>query len=267
MFNFLHTNIPSPYLIDWGIIKIRWYGFLMVVGGLFGYWLILKLVKRKDVDKKIFDDLLLYFPIGAIIGARIYYIIYAWAFYKDNLLDVFKIWEGGLAVHGIMIGGFIATYIYCRRKKISFPAIADIAVVGLSAAQMIGRPGNYFNQEIFGKPTDLAWGIPIELANRPVGYESFAFFHPVFLYECFGSLLIAGLLFWLNWKKFNWKPGTIFAVYLMLYSIMRFCLEFLRLDYSPEIFGVRWAMIMSSLIFFAALAFLVYGKFRKNKTV
>lgn len=262
MFNFLHTNIPSPYLIEWGILKIRWYGFLMVVGGLFGYWLILKLLKRKEVDKKVFEDLLIYFPVGAIIGARIYYIFYAWEFYRHNLLDIFKVWEGGLAVHGIMLGGFTATFIYCRVKKISFWRIADLAAVGLSAAQMIGRAGNYFNQEIFGKPTNLPWGIPIEVANRPAGYESYSFFHPVFIYECLGSAVIASLLFYLNWKKLKWREGTVFLVYLMLYSIMRFSLEFLRLDYSPEIFGMRWAMIMSSLIFTGALALVVFRKFK-----
>jgi phosphatidylglycerol:prolipoprotein diacylglycerol transferase len=263
MFNFLHTNIPDPFLLEWGILKIRWYGFLMVVGGLFGYWLILKLAKRKEVEKKIFDDLLIYFPLGAIIGARIYYIIYAWDFYKDNLVDVFKVWEGGLAVHGIIIGGFAATYIYCRNKKISFWRIADLAAVGLSAAQMIGRAGNYFNQEIFGKPTESAWGIPIELANRPAGYESYSFFHPVFIYECLGSAVIASLLFYLNWKKLKWKDGTVFLLYLMLYSAMRFCLEFLRIDYSPTIFGFRWAMIMSVLIFCGSLTVFIWKKYKK----
>ena len=267
MFDFLHSNIPDPYLIEWGILKIRWYGFLMVVGGLFGYWLILKLAKRKELDKKLFQDLLLYFPLGAIIGARIYYVFYAWEFYRNNLLDIFKIWEGGLAVHGIMIGGFIATYIYCKRKKISFWQIADLAVVGLAAAQMIGRAGNYFNQEIFGKPTDLAWGIPIEAINRPAGFESFEYFQPVFLYECFGSMLIAGLLFFLNWKKLKWSDGNIFLIYLIMYSAMRFGLEFLRIDYSPVLFGMRWPMIMSVLVFMVALSVLIYRKCRENKTI
>ena len=266
MFTFLHQYIPNPYLLEIGFLKIRWYGFLMVVGGLLGYWLILKLAKRKEMEPGIFEDLLLYFPVGAIIGARIYYVIYAWDFYQNNFWDIFKIWEGGLAVHGIMIGGFVATYLYCRKKKLSFFAIADVAVMGLAAAQMIGRAGNYFNQEIFGKPTELAWGIPIAIANRPVGYESFEFFHPVFLYECLGSLLIAGLLFFINWKKLNWKTGNVFAIYLILYSIMRFCLEFLRIDYSPAVFGVRWPMIMSVMIFICAIGVLLWRNLKKNNS-
>jgi phosphatidylglycerol:prolipoprotein diacylglycerol transferase len=238
----------------------------MVVGGLLGFYLILRLANKYQLDKKLFDDLFLYFVIGAVIGARVYYVVYAWEFYRDNWLDVFKIWEGGLAIHGIMIGGFMATWIFCRIKKQNFLLFADILVVGLALAQVIGRVGNYFNQEIFGLPTSLAWGIPISAVNRPPEFISSQYFHPTFLYESIGSLIIVSVLLFLSSKRFrtdNQRPGNMFFLYLMFYSIMRFGLEFLRTDYSPLVFGIRWAQIFSVLIVLAVVFVLVYRKFKK----
>jgi len=248
MFSVIHTYHPQPILFRLGPLEIHWYGFLMVIGGLVGLAVILSLVKKTDPERKLFQDLLLYFVIGAVIGARIYYVIYAWEMYRDNLFDVFKIWQGGLAIHGIMLGGFAATYVFCRVKKQSFWRIADFAVIGLAAAQAIGRAGNYFNQEIFGKPTALPWGIPIDAINRPAAFLGAEYFHPVFLYECLGNLLIACLLYFLMRQRLNAgkrQEGNIFLLYLILYSTQRFLLEFLRVDYSPFVFGVRWAQIVS----------------------
>lgn len=223
----------------------------MIIGGLLGFSLILWLIKKYKLDRKFFEDLLFWWVVGAIIGARIYYVIYAWEMYKGNWLDIFKIWEGGLAVHGIMLGGLITTFIYCRIKKKDFLLTADLVVTGLVAAQIVGRIGNYFNQEIFGLPTNLPWGIPIDLAFRPEQFMTSSFFHPTFIYESLGNILILVILLLIHKYRFKRKeflPGQIFFSYLILYSVLRFLLEFLRVDYSPIVFGVRWAQLLSGLI-------------------
>jgi phosphatidylglycerol:prolipoprotein diacylglycerol transferase len=259
MFNFLHTFNPQAILLQVGPLAVHWYAFLMIVGGLLGFALVLQLVKRYKMEKNIFSDLLFYWVVGAIIGARIYYVIYAWELYRDNWVDVFKIWEGGLAVHGIMIGGFLTTWIYCKIKKQNFWQMSDLLVTGFVAAQVIGRVGNYFNQEIFGKPTDLPWGIPIEAGNRPEQFMDSTYFHPTFLYESMGSLFILGILLLLH--KFRLKnekrvAGNVFLIYIALYSVQRFLLEFLRIDFSPLVFGVRWAQLFSVILFIGALSVL-----------
>jgi len=267
MFNFLHTFHPQSILFKLGPLEVHWYGFLMVVGGLVGLAVILALVKRTDPLKKSFQDLLLYFVVGAVTGARVYYVLYAWEMYRGNWFDVLKIWQGGLAIHGIMLGGFAATWLFCRIKKQRFWFIADFAVVGLAAAQAVGRAGNYFNQEIFGKPTSLPWGVPIDAVNRPAAFAAAEYFHPVFLYECLGNLAIAVILFLImRWrlKEGDRQTGNVFLLYLVLYSAQRFLLEFLRVDYSPLISGIRWAQAVSVALVIFALGLLLYRRRRKN---
>ena len=270
MINFLHTFVPNSIFLKIGPFSIHWYGFLMVIGGLLGFFLILKLAKRYNLDEKFFHDLLIWWVVGAVIGARIYYVIYAWEMYQHNLLDIIQIWHGGLAIHGIMLGGFVTTYLYSKWKHLKFWLMADIIVVGLALAQVVGRVGNYFNQEIFGKPTDLAWGIPIEIASRPTDYLQFEFFHPTFLYESLGNLLIFALLLSFTiWrlKRSKYKEGSVFLVYLILYSVQRFSLEFLRLDYSPIVFGVRWAQLFSVIIILVSVGVLVYRRYKKATVI
>jgi len=285
MINFLHTFNPQPILLKLGPIEIHWYGFLMVLGGLIGLFFVIKLGNKAGLDKKIFEDLIIVFTVGAIIFARIYYVIYAWPMYRDNFWEIFKIWQGGLAVHGVMIGGFLAVLIYTRLKKLNFWQIADHAAIGLVTAQIFGRIGNYFNQEIFGKPTDLAWGIPIDLLKRPAEYVDFDYFHPTFLYEVVGNVLVLGILLFLwkysetmirdnllrstnyggqardkadNAKMIGGRSiGIIFLSYLILYSILRFIIGFLRIDYSPMLFGLRWPQVVSLLIIVCCLFFLL----------
>jgi len=268
MINFLHTFEPQAILFKLGPFSVHWYGFLMVVGGLLGFYLILQLAKRYKLNQKFFHDLLIWWVIGAVIGARIYYVIYAWSMYQDNWLDIFKIWHGGLAIHGIILGGFITTVIYCWIKKVDFWLTADLVVTGLVAAQIIGRVGNYFNQEIFGLPTSLSWGIPISFLYRPVEYLNFEFFHPTFIYESLGNLIILLILVALHFyrfKKEKWKAGNLFLIYLILYSILRFSLEFFRIDFSPLVFDIRWAQLFSGVVIVLASGALILRNILKYK--
>jgi len=235
MINFLHTYLPDPIMLDFGLIEIHWYGFFIVLGGLLGTLALYYLVEKYKLDKKYLSDLIFYFIISALVGARLYYVIYAWEFYRTNLGEVFMVWHGGLAIHGAIIGGLVALYFFIRKNKQNFWLWSDIIVVGLLIGQIFGRWGNYFNQEIFGRPTDLSWGIPISLINRPIGFTDFNYFHPTFLYEIIGNIFILSILIFCHWLSLKGKirlpHGLVVAIYLFTYSCLRFGLEFLRLNY------------------------------------
>ncbi|MBU1132340.1 prolipoprotein diacylglyceryl transferase [Patescibacteria group bacterium] len=268
MFNFLHTFHPNSIFLKIGPLEIHWYSLLMIAGGALGLFIAVRLARFYKYEKNFFYDLVLYWVIGAILGARIYYVIYAWELYRENWIDIFKIWQGGLAVHGIMIGGFIATIIYCKKKRVDFWLTADLSATGLVSAQAIGRIGNYFNQEIFGRPTESSWGIPIDIVNRPFEFMQFEYFHPVFLYEVLGNILIASILLLVHRRRRktgNWISGNIFFIYLILYSIQRFFLEFVRIDYSPHLCGLRWAQIFSILIAAVVAVVFVYRRKRAGR--
>ena len=288
MFNFLHNFSPSPILVQIGFLKIHWYGLLIALGAFSGFLIVLYLAKQYGLKKDDIYNLAFYLIIFGLIGDRLYYVFYAWNYYSKNLLDIFKIWEGGLAIHGAMIAGFLVIYIYGQKMKISPWLLADLVVVALALAMAIGRWGNYFNQELFGRPTALPWGIPILAEKRPPEFMTDNFFHPTFLYESLGNLLIFIIL--LAWHKIRlaknisqrltspWLEnknlesiqglGNIALVYLILYSVERFCLEFLRIDYSPYFLGLRWAQIFSILIIFICLIiFLAKIIYKKTKAL
>ena len=241
----------------------------MVIGGLLGLALAWYLTRYFKIKKPLLFDLVFWWAIFGLIGGRIYYVLYAWAFYKDNPIEIFKVWQGGLAVHGVMIGAFLATFIFAKYKKIAWLKLFDLCAIGLVTAQIVGRWGNYFNQELFGKPTDLPWAIPILSVNRPFEFVANQYFHPTFLYESLLNIvLLAALLVlvWLRFKKeIKIKKGVFFFSYLLGYSIIRFNMEFLRIDYSPEVFGVRWAQFFSGLLIFFSIFFIVFLSIRKGK--
>lgn len=269
MFDFFHTYSPDPILFSIGGLNIHWYGFLMVLGGLLGLALAWSLAKKFNIKRELLFDLAFWWAVCGLVGGRIYYVFYAWTFYKDNLIDIFKIWQGGLAVHGVMIGAFAATFVFAKVKKINWLKLFDLCSIGLVAAQILGRWGNYFNQELFGKPTDLPWGIPILPANRPFEFVTEKFFHPTFLYESLLNIILLAALLVLVYlrfqKKIKIKNGVMFFSYVLGYSIIRFNMEFFRIDYSPEIFGVRWAQLFSGVLIAVSIFFIVFLSIRKGK--
>jgi len=266
MINFLHTFEPQPILLQIGSFKIHWYGFLIAIGAVLGFVVVLYLAKQYKIKKDHIYNLAFYLIIFGLIGDRLYYVFYAWEYYSQNLLDIFKIWQGGLAIHGAMIAGLIVLYLYTKKHKLKLWLISDLIVIALPLAMAFGRWGNYFNMELFGKPTDLAWGIPITSINRPLEFMTNSHFQPTFLYESLGNLLIFAILFgWhlLRLKK-NKNPekgqgiGNITLAYFILYSILRFSNEFLRIDFSPMIFDLRWAQFVSLLIIVICLIIIIY---------
>jgi len=223
-----------------GPIFIRFYGIILMLGALAGAWLATREAKRRGYEPEIVWDLLTYLLIGGIIGARIWHILtpppssgVTASWYLTHPLDALAIWKGGLGIPGAIIGGAIVLYFYTRRHKLSFAEWADIAAPSLALGQGIGRWGNFFNQELYGAPTNLPWKIFIDPAHRLAGYQNVEYYHPLFLYESvwnFGNMF---LLLWIS-RRFadRLKNGDIFLIYLVIYPVGRFLLDFLRLDAS-----------------------------------
>ncbi|MEK9130066.1 MAG: prolipoprotein diacylglyceryl transferase [Patescibacteria group bacterium] len=257
--NFLHSNHPEAIFFHLGILKVYWYGLGYVIGILGGIFIIFRL--NKKYSKEILWDCFFWLIIFGLLGARLYYIGLNLEYYFQNPLDIFKIWQGGMAIHGAIIAGVLALFFCCKKYKLNFWFLGDIFAPAVVFGQMIGRWGNYFNQELYGLPTNLSWGIPINFENRIIGYENFVFFHPVFLYESLGCLLILITLFFL-YKKIPQMYGTgnIFLIYLILYSALRFVLEFLKIDSTIMIFGIRLPQIVSIILILMGFYFLFWRK-------
>ncbi len=226
-----------------GPLYIRFYGIILMLGAVGGAWLAMGEVKRRGYDTEIVWDLLIYLIIGGIIGARLWHIFtpppssiqqgITTSYYLSHPLDALAIWKGGLGIPGAVIGGVIALFIYSRNHHLNFAEWADIAAPSLALGQAIGRWGNFFNQELYGAPTNLPWKLYIDPAHRLTGFESVEYFHPLFAYE---SLLNLGNMFFLIWIRRRYedklKTGDLMLIYLIVYPVIRFFLDFLRLDAS-----------------------------------
>lgn len=263
MIAWLHSFQPQSLLISIGPVSIHWYGLFVVAGIMSALWLSLKICPYYRIRKEDYFDLAFWLIINGLIGARLYDVLLQLGYYLVNPLDIFKIWQGGLAIHGALIAGFLTTVVFAKKRKLSLISLIAVTAPGLALGQAIGRWGNYFNQEIFGRPTTLPWGIPINLLNRPLDYINFEYFHPTFLYESLGCLLIAAVIIFLtahNIKKGQKKADTltIVAAYMILYSCLRFSLEFIRIDYAPLFIGLRWPQIVSLLMIAGGIWILIY---------
>jgi phosphatidylglycerol:prolipoprotein diacylglycerol transferase len=232
-----------------GPIFIRFYGLIIMVGALAGSWLAVRGAKLRDQDPELVWDGLVWVLIGGIIGARLWHIFtptpsdiavgLTTKYYLTHPLDALNIRSGGLGIPGAVIGGMLALYWFCKRRGISFALWVDIAAPGLALGQAIGRWGNFINQELYGPPTDLPWGIFIEPQYRLPGFKEFERFHPLFLYESLWNLMNMGLLLWLGRKyKNRLKTGDLLLVYMIIYPVGRILLEFIRLN-SAEIAGIN----------------------------
>lgn len=238
MFNFLHSFSPSPILLDLVLIKIHWYGLLVGAAVFFCLWLALKLAKRVPLAPDHIFNLAFYLVIFGLIGARLWHVVfYNFNYFLANPADIIKVWQGGLAIHGAIAAGLLTLLVYCRRHQLSFWLVAGMLAVVLPLGQAIGRVGNYFNQELFGRPCAYQWCIPINPANRPDQYVNFTHFQPVFLYESLLNLALFIMLFFV-WRR-KVQSGFVALLYLGGYSIIRFITEFWRLD-SAVWQGLTW---------------------------
>ncbi len=225
---------PGPILFELGPLSVRWYGFLIASAVLIGVTLAQFLAKKRGLNPELVGDFAIWGLLGAIPMARLYYVLFQWQAYADHPGQIFAIWRGGIAIHGGIIGGVLAGLIFARRQQISFWRLFDVITPSIILGQAIGRWGNFFNSEAFGRPTDLPWKLYIPPAMRPAQYLQESYFHPTFLYESLWNLLVFALLMWLFVQsqrgKMALKPGTLFLSYGIAYSLGRFFIEGLRMD-------------------------------------
>ena len=227
-----------------GPLHVAWYGVIIVSAALVGAWVATIEAKRRKLDpEEVLNGLIVVLILG-IIGARLYHVFSSpaggsvgWSYYRQNPIAIFKIWEGGLAVYGAIVGGVVGVVLYCWLRKFKPLEWLDVGAPGLAIAQVIGRWGNFVNQELYGPPTDLPWGITIPPENRIVPYNDLTRyplttrFHPVFLYESLWSLLGFALLMGVGRRfKDRLRKGDIFLLYLVWYPLGRFFVEYLRPD-------------------------------------
>jgi phosphatidylglycerol:prolipoprotein diacylglycerol transferase len=252
---------PGPIVFDFGSVTVRWYGLLIASAVIIGVLLSQYLAKRRGVDPEIIGDLSVWLILAAIPGARLYYVAFEWENYAQRPEAIIAIWQGGIAIHGAIIGGAIALLIFCRLNQTSFWQLADLITPSLILGQGIGRWGNFFNSEAFGTPTDLPWKLYIPPANRPPQYLDEAFFHPTFLYESlwdFGVfLLLIYLFFWGLRHPQRYRVGTLVFVYMAAYSSGRIWIEDLRTD-SLMLGSIQVAQLISLVAIIIGIAGLIW---------
>lgn len=274
--------MPGGFFI--GPLEIRFYGIIIVSGAVLGAWLATREAKRRGYSPDIVWDLLIYLMIGGIIGARIWHIFTPspnilvrdsitgalvnpyFAGGTIHILDILAIWKGGLGIPGAVIGGAIVLYFYSKANQLKFAEWADIIAPSLALGQAVGRWGNFFNQEIYGAPTNLPWRIFIDPAHRLPAYLGVEYYHPLFLYESLWNLFNMCLLIWIARRYADrLRTGDIFLSYLIVYPVGRFLLDFLRLDASM-LGGLNINQTIMGVVALCSTGFLYFRHRKVNHT-
>ncbi len=244
--------------INIGPLTIHYYGIIIASATFIGWALAKSRAPRYKIPQEIFDEPQILLVIGlALVGARIYHVLDYWKYYIPNPISIFYITNGGIGIWGALFGGLIGLYLFTKLKKIPLLAALDLISPSLILAQAIGRFGNYINQEGFGLPTDLPWGVYIDPSKRPLGYLTYSHFQPTFFYEAALDFLIFAILIYFSRR--TKAPGRIFAFYLIFYSSSRFFIEFLRID-TWTVGTVKIAQVIAILTFFFGLNLLLNPK-------
>jgi len=255
---------PDPIAFQIGSIPVYWYGIGYAVGLAAAYLVMVRLARRAGENADLLGNGMIIVAVAALIGGRLYHVIDQWALYKDDPLKIILPPYSGLGVYGGIVFGTIAAFLYARSKRVPFLRWADIVAPGLFVMQAVARWGNFFNQELYGPPTNLPWGIPIDCAHRIAAYpcaqfpEATTFFHPLFLYESISGVLGALFLIWLGYHaRGSLRPGDLLLVFFVWYGTVRFFLEALRAD-NWTFFGVPTAQLVSLLFIIPALGVLAF---------
>lgn len=237
---------PGPLFVQIGPLAIRWYGVLMAAAMAVGLWLAYRDAHRRGVDPEELLKTSELALLGGLVGARLYYVAFSWDYYSRALSKIIAVWEGGLAIHGGLLGGLLLGGGYTWWKRLPLPRYLDIVAPSLALGQGIGRWGNFFNEEAFGTPTTLPWKLYISPPHRPLLYAQDEFFHPTFLYESLWDLLVFGLLAWVFRDRVARAPSCLFWVYVGLYSVGRLIVEGFRTD-SLMLGSIRVAQLASGI--------------------
>jgi prolipoprotein diacylglyceryl transferase len=259
------ASIPSPSVAQWhlGPLALRAYAIAILLGILVATWLTAKrwVARGGDADD-VYTIVFWAVPFG-IVGGRLYHVITTPSPYfgeGGDPLEAFAIWKGGLGIWGAIALGAVGAYIGCRKTHVRFSSFADAVAPSLLIAQAIGRLGNWFNQELFGRPTTLPWGLEIAPEHMPAGYDPGTLFHPTFLYELLWNLAAAALLLYLD-KRFRLGHGRVFWLYVVMYTTGRLWIEMLRIDAAEHILDLRLNVWTSIIVGLGGLAaFYVIGR-------
>ena len=260
-------SIDSIGIHIW-IFTIHWYGMILMLGVVGAVLTIDREAVRRDMDREVLQDGLLWVVLGGIIGARLWFVLtpppsfvelgFTTQYYLTHPLDAINVPGGGLTIAGAVIGGGLTTFLFVRRRKQYFPQWADAIAPGVAIGQAIGRWGNFLNQEIYGFPTNLPWGIFIDPEHRLPGFENFERFHPLFLYESLLNLANAIFLLWFARRyKERLRDGDIFLIYLITYPIIRILMDFLRID-AALVGGVNINQALMAVVAIASAAMLYF---------
>lgn len=241
---------PGDIAFSIGHFSIYYYGVIMAISLTIGVFVASLITKKfyPDFNPDMIYDIAPYIIIGAIIGARLYYCLLSFPYYYQNPSEIIKLWHGGISIHGAILGGLIFGIIYAKIHKLPILKLCDIFSYGLVIGQAIGRWGNFFNSEAFGRPTMSFLKLYIPIYKRPVEFMQYEYFHPTFLYESILDVCVFLILFFVIRKIAKGKDGIVFFSYLILYSIVRLIVEQVRIDSVLDIYGIPIAQIVSVLI-------------------
>ncbi|EWW10175.1 prolipoprotein diacylglyceryl transferase [Staphylococcus aureus H38226] len=256
-------NYIDPVAFNLGPLSVRWYGIIIAVGILLGYFVAQRALVKAGLHKDTLVDIIFYSALFGFIAARIYFVIFQWPYYAENPSEIIKIWHGGIAIHGGLIGVFIAGVIVCKVKNLNPFQIGDIVAPSIILAQGIGRWGNFMNHEAHGGPVSRAFLEQLHLPNFIIEnmYINGQYYHPTFLYESIWD--VAGFIILVNIRK-HLKLGETFFLYLTWYSIGRFFIEGLRTDSLMLTSNIRVAQLVSILLILISISLIVYRRIKYN---
>ncbi len=235
------ASLPSPSsnAIHLGPLQLRAYGLAIAAGVMAAVWIARRRWAGRGGDPEDISRLAVWSVTAGLIGARLYHVVTDYQRFQGRWLHVVAVWEGGLGIPGGLLAGVGTGVWLARRRGLPAAQLLDVVAPAIPIAQAIGRLGNWFNQELFGRPTTLPWGVRIDLAHRPAGYEHIATYHPTFLYEALWNLALAGLLVLYERRRPAGRPGRLFALYVGGYGLGRLWVEALRIDPASRIAGLR----------------------------
>jgi prolipoprotein diacylglyceryl transferase len=241
--------IPSPSkgILHIGPVPLHAYGLCLALGVLVAAAVSERRWVARGGKPGTIGEIGVVVVVSGVLGARVYHLFTGYDWHTGGIVGTVKIWQGGLSIWGAVAGGALAVIIVSRRRHLPTLKLMDAIAPGVVLAQAIGRWGNYFNQELFGRPTKLPWGLEIDLAHRPARYIGYKTFHPTFLYESLWCLAIFGVLVWSE-RRFRLRDGQTIALYVALYTFGRFFFELLRADPATKVFGVRFNALLSAVL-------------------
>ena len=262
------ASFPAPpgKQFSIGPLDLRAYGLMIALGVIAAVWLARRRWAERGGDPEDMTTIALWAVPAGLIGARIYHVITDWDRFDGRLVDTVKIWKGGLGIWGGLVLGTIVGLWIARRRGLNVAQMLTVVAPALPLAQAIGRWGNWFNQELFGRPTTLPWGLEIDAQNVPEGYDPGTLFHPTFLYESLGCLALVAVLIRID-RRTTLEPGRLFLFYTGGYALLRFFVEGLRIDPASSAGGLRLNQWVSIVVFVVSVGAFIALQRRKKSTV